>query len=610
MKARHIMMFLFLLGMVACIVPKQSPAVEKTESVVNHPTRHEARIHVNPSHRTGTLPTIYRAGSYLWYLPDPSAEKALDKFLLEQRVGTIGILLDSVLESSKSMEDLAVRLSQWDTIAKKVAAHGGEVLIEIWGMPLWLSSNPSGKIDAGTFEAKSVAASSPPKDFIAWSNLVYGIVDHFNNKLQLNCRYQIWMEPDLHWLGTEEEYLKLYKYSVMGAKKADPNAKIGGPGLASWDGKFSRKKTPLSDNPSMYNFMKYCSENGISELGLNRLPIDFIVWHLYNADPFNPFTLSEPAVIIRKWLAQFGYEKSTPLIIGEWNIWQEKKGKHPYFSPEHDTEITASYIVAMVESMQKAGIASHMFTTLFEVQFTPREPEYTGNFGLFTKNKIIKPSYNAFHAISMLGKTSISTKVDDEFLVATGTMDNGNIVILIANFFPYGKMNDPIILLSRNAPPLPYVKYGLVEILGAAPMSREDFEKIRLGTNAIDKLKLTDEMKKDLKTLVAYINKYSVYYKDQEWRRSSDIRVSLEIENIPFQNNFGFRRYAIDSKNGNSYAVRKKIEDSARKGIRNFNEWPEIKLHPVEEKRIDSKNYGNIVFDMNPYSVHVIVLSK
>lgn len=74
----------------------------------------------------------------------------------------------------------------------------------------------------------------PPNDYQKWSNLVRTFATHLNERYGQqveNWYFELWNEPDInaYWLGSVEDYCKLYDYSVDAIKSVNPNFKIGGP---------------------------------------------------------------------------------------------------------------------------------------------------------------------------------------------------------------------------------------------------------------------------------------------------------------------------------------------------------------------------------------------
>jgi beta-xylosidase len=97
----------------------------------------------------------------------------------------------------------------------------------------------------------------------------------WDNGFQHQIRYwEIWNEPDGEacWSGTPEEYYKLYATTARAIKNYDPSLKVGGPTLAG-------------SIEFLEGFLKYCHEHGV--------PVDFVSWHRYSAEPYSVLEMSE-----------------------------------------------------------------------------------------------------------------------------------------------------------------------------------------------------------------------------------------------------------------------------------------------------------------------------
>ena len=107
---------------------------------------------------------------------------------------------------------------------------------------------------------------TPPKDYEKWAALIKNLTEHFTERYGADevktWYFEVWNEPNLSpgfWSGTQEEYFKLYKYSVNAIKSVNSAYRVGGPGTAgaAWE-------------PEMIDF---CTKN--------NLPLDFISTHSY-----------------------------------------------------------------------------------------------------------------------------------------------------------------------------------------------------------------------------------------------------------------------------------------------------------------------------------------
>ncbi len=102
----------------------------------------------------------------------------------------------------------------------------------------------------------------PPSDYSIWTKINKTYSQHWKNKGYNNHYIEVWNEPDLtnvFFLGTKEDYFKIYEYAAPAIREGDPDVKIGGPSSAkdAWHN----------------DFVKFVKEK--------NLPLDFISGHAY-----------------------------------------------------------------------------------------------------------------------------------------------------------------------------------------------------------------------------------------------------------------------------------------------------------------------------------------
>jgi len=127
-----------------------------------------------------------------------------------------------------------------DAVFDRILGAGLKPIVELGLMPDAMASNLN-------YRQKWAKANiSPPQSYRAWQELVYQTVLHLKNrygeKEVSEWFFEVWNEPDLKlfWIedpdnvgwGDMEEYNKLYDFTVVGATKALPQIKIGGPATA------------------------------------------------------------------------------------------------------------------------------------------------------------------------------------------------------------------------------------------------------------------------------------------------------------------------------------------------------------------------------------------
>jgi len=130
-----------------------------------------------------------------------------------------------------------------------------------------------------------------PKDYEKWRDLVYHTVRHCRERYGAEevrqWYWEIWNEPDLYryfidgmgrgaphqWSPRLVERLnKMYDYFVAGATAADPQVKVGGPGIAGYP-------------QYLRAFLDHCVSGTNYVTGQKGTRIDFISWHGYGYTP-------------------------------------------------------------------------------------------------------------------------------------------------------------------------------------------------------------------------------------------------------------------------------------------------------------------------------------
>lgn len=161
----------------------------------------------------------------------------------------------------------------------------------------------------------------PPKDYNKWSQLVYEWVKHsvarYGKKEVESWYWELWNEPDSpYWGGTLEEYLKLYDYTVDGARKALPTIKIGGPHVTGPAGSRGAK--------FLHAFIQHCISGKNHVTGETGTPVDFIAFHAKgNPTLFNGHVRMDMGRQLRdiytgfKITKDYAALKNIPIIIGE-----------------------------------------------------------------------------------------------------------------------------------------------------------------------------------------------------------------------------------------------------------------------------------------------------
>lgn len=582
-------------------------------------------IRVDAEKDLGQIPYLLRPGIGNIWGPDPNeapSPRIQRKFIRDMKVGLVRISVERILGSSKNYDDFIKKLNLYDGLILDIVKRGGSPIILIAQMPRWLASKGSQKRPSGF--SWTISQTSPPKDYEMWAKVVSAIVGHYNKELGMDLRYEIWNEPDLteFWTGTAEDYLKLYKYSVLGAKRADFKAKLGG-GVAWWSagmqaigGVDEWKETDENylKNSLLYNLIRYSNETGLPELGYKRLPIDFLIMHMYEVDPVY---IARPIKQIRRWLKESGYDNDMKLIIDEWNTWSPV----PYdpnlswLDVKHDTEYGAAYAASFLYWADKGGLDLQSF---FSLDSGGRgitlkgNKEFIGGTGIFTPSEVIKPVYNTFKLFSMLQDRRIEIEIsDDRYVNGIATRDNNGISLLFTNF-----VYEPKSAFRRALIELSEAKGYSKEYYLSKGVTLEQVQGILDGKLSVEGLPISEEIKEVLRKA---FSRYQEHLKAQTTART----IEISFKNIPFKSNIRYERYIIDSNHSNSYFVRGRIEDifnrleqqgiyweKAFEKAEEINQWAEVRLQKVEEKIINEARDYRETLTLNPYATGLILLTR
>lgn len=280
---------------------------------------------------------------------------------------------------------------------------------------------------------------SQPLDYDAWAEHVTEFLKFLIHRYGVaeveSWFFEVWNEPDLKgafFLGTQEEYFKLYEVTARAVKAVDEKLRIGGP--------------VTSGSRWIEEFVRFCEENDV--------PLDFISTHQYAGDPLTGVSEADAAGGEKKVDAEGEAGEITPemqklgqaaqmfadmpagtshldimrMIMGEPSekedipndrfrknskmVKEQAKGL-PVFYTEwnfsavltdygNDTRKAAAYVVKTILDVEKNINESSLwcFSDIFEEmhQFTE---EFHGGFGLQTIHGIPKPT---FYAMKMLAE--------------------------------------------------------------------------------------------------------------------------------------------------------------------------------------------------------------
>ncbi|MBR0112683.1 MAG: hypothetical protein IJM02_02955 [Clostridia bacterium] len=268
----------------------------------------------------------------------------------------------------------------------------------------------------------------PPADYTKWSQICEHIILHYNEGWADGFNYgieywEIWNEPensddiaDNHfWMGSDEEFFRLYDTAAKYLKDKFPSLKIGGYGSCGF---YALTKTNVVNNGAtprnqyfityFQNFLKYIQEH--------NSPMDFFTWHSYTTTEKNARYIE----YVRENLAKAGYGEAE-IICDEWN-----------YNPMENDKIDRRYganQTSMLIMFQNEGLdMAHYYDGDDDAQLWA---------GLFVNGRQPSSAYYGFRAFGQMYKMGSQAEIRNlwlpEDLYALAASGDDGQALLISN---------------------------------------------------------------------------------------------------------------------------------------------------------------------------------
>ena len=488
--------------------------------------------------RGSTMPDLLRAGVFTFRSDPPNYP--LTQWLTETRPGVVEIDIGgSVFQLAEDADDAMRRMRRMLPLLQRIRAAGGEPVLAITRIPTWLSSRPrdTDPVKGDVVPKANIVA---PRDGKEWSALVTRVITAVKDEAGRTPDIKIGWEPDQSaWQGSEKDYFDFYRDTASGVKRADPAARVGGPSVSAlYNGKSG------DSAPMLPRFLQYCAATPIPELGMKRLPVDFLIWHQFGTDAVLAWDLA--AHQARAWLRQAGYPEDTELFIGEWSSWLGWPNPQ---SAELDQPALAAYVVASLAAMEHAGIRRAAFTSLLE-QRQVEDQSFIGSFGLFTNQFIKKPSYWAFTAIGRLGATRLAARSSDPLVsVIAGRPSRSELAVVVADSTP----DDRAIMRSFVAKVL---ASGVTFDQVRRELDERQLGRLLSGDTKLADLRLSDHMRLTLSDALADV---SPLVQGSRAVRGKPRRISIELSSLDLVPG-NVEIWRIDNQHANAQLLRGRID--------------------------------------------------
>jgi Glycosyl hydrolases family 39 len=253
-----------------------------------------------------------------------------------------------------------------------------------------------------------------PTDYAAWERLITAMVAHYKTTGSMIQYWEVANEPDIGESGgcpykfTPEGYARYYAHTAAAIRKADPDAKVGGPALAN----------PGSD--LLPELLRVCQRD--------KLQLDFVSWHIYSDNP-----QAIRATIDRKKEQLRPFESLHPeLILDEWNMSLKNTEVDPRFQP--------AFVAETIWQMFEGGLDYSCYYHIRDYhvrldEFLPfmsrqgavdmawwwnRKPQYDG---LFDYQNHVRPAYFTFLLLSRLTGQRVDLTTSNEHVHGLATWD-------------------------------------------------------------------------------------------------------------------------------------------------------------------------------------------
>lgn len=215
----------------------------------------------------------------------------------------------------------------------------------------------------------------PANDLGAYEQLQYQAATHFLEANYNITHYEYATEPDdpLWFLGTADEYCEMYAAFARGIKRANPQAKVGCPGLLNYNVHWLRV------------ILKYCLDNDV--------PLDFVSFHHYgpHARAFGEHIAHFRALLA----AEFPQYKDVEIVWSEWNNLILTNDNSVAFKR---TAAHAAFAADCIKHMSDQGVDIATFA------FAPWNDFWKG-VGLFNRDSTPKPVYNTLRLFTQMEGT-------------------------------------------------------------------------------------------------------------------------------------------------------------------------------------------------------------
>ena len=288
-----------------------------------------------------------------------------------------------------------------------------------------------------------------PTSWPAWDALIYNLVRHYKERNGGGWYWEVGNEWDQESGGgtpyhmTPAQYTLFYQHSVAAIRRADPQARVGGPAQAY----FTADLIPA--------LLSFCAKN--------KVPLDFVSWHGYHSDPqwfrktidsmheqLRQYPSLHPETVIDEW----------NMAIDELNLAPVQGDIDPRFQPAFIAETTFQMLEGGLDlscyyHIRDYPFAADQFRKFYPESDVAEQEIYWDriptHFGLFDYENQVRPSYFVFRLLERLTGERIGVDSSSVNVHGLATVDEslGTVSVLLWNYSE--KANDVDVHL-KNLP--------------------------------------------------------------------------------------------------------------------------------------------------------------
>lgn len=157
-----------------------------------------------------------------------------------------------------------------DAVMDSMVQAGAFPFAELGFMPQALSTEPEPYQPSSPYVLEG-GSFYPPRDYARWGELVAAWARHVEERYPgagESWRWELWNEPDIgYWKGSFSEFTQLYDSTEAALHAVLPEARLGGPAVATPEGEF------------LARFLEHCASGSNFVTGQTGTRLDMVTFH-------------------------------------------------------------------------------------------------------------------------------------------------------------------------------------------------------------------------------------------------------------------------------------------------------------------------------------------